>query len=432
MTGEKAKARGKAARAAGTPLGKQARAVVKQMPTKALQQQAAAFINPLTRQEEAVLEYAHTLANPWIEEPSGVPLILGSGSVRTNKAQLIYEGQAVTGAVGTVAWVVLNMDQWVPTAADPFAALPYQFGTYQGGTPGNLGWFSTSNTQTSTSLPSAGTAAATMVADGFTPIVYKVLDGTVGNQTGVRLVAAGLRVFSDAAAVSAQGKLAVVATTVPLNTAAQGGLSAATYTQLSGMPQDLVSFQTAPCAGWVAGKALHVVAIPNSPVAFQFYPQPAAGVVNSAFPSLAAILSGGAAGQTFTWQAVYDYEFTFTFTNVTGVSDDPVYNVGSGPVSQVHSAMQVGGVATAGNLSKTNGKNPLGVQAFVQQVHNSTPGRAPEIIALAKRPGQKTNNWGSTLSKVAHGGLDLISNLAPGWLGGAAKLGKGVLNLFGI
>jgi len=439
MTGEKSKSkqRTKAARGAGqAPLAKQARAAVKNnMPTRALQQQASALINPLTRQEEAVLEYAHTLANPWIEEPSGVPLILGSGTVRTNKAQLIWEQQATVTTAGQIAAVIVSLDGWCPTTSDSSDALPYQFGTYQGGTPGNFAWYSNGvNAGPVAALPTANLSPATMAATGISmsPIVMKVLDGTVNVNTGVRLVAAGLRVFSDAPELTAQGKLCVVATSTPLSTPATGGLSGSTYAQLSGMPQDLVSFQTAPCAGWKSGTALHVVAIPNSPVAFQFLEQPATGFVNSSYPQLAAILSGGATGQTFTAQIVLDYEFTFSFTNVTGVADDPVYNAGPGAVSQVHSSMMQGGVTTTGSLAKTNGKNPLGVQAFVSQVHNTSPGRGPEILKIAKMPGQKTNNWGSTLSKVAHSALDLIGNYAPSWVGGAAKVGKGLLNAFGF
>jgi hypothetical protein len=353
--------------------------------------------------------------------------------VRTNKAQLIYEQTIPTGSVaGNIGAIIVSLDGWCPTTGDSSAALPFQFGTYQGGTPGNFAWYTTGGVATGTTIPAAGQTPAAMLAAGWSPIVMKVLDGTVNPSTGVRLVAAGLRVFSDAAINTAQGKLAVIATSVPLNLAATGGLTGSSYTTLSGMPQDLVSFETAPCAGWKSGSALHVVAIPNSPVAFQFLEQPATGVVNSSYPQLAAILSGGAIGQTFTAQIALDFEFTFSFTNVTGVADDPVYNAGPGAVSQIHSSMSQGGVAMGGSLAKTNGKNPLGVQAFVQQVHNTSPGRAPDLIAMAKRPGIKTNNWGSTLSKVAHSGLDLIANFAPSWLGGAAKVGKGLLNAFGI
>jgi hypothetical protein len=425
------------ARGAGqAPLAKQARAVAKNsMPTRALQQQASALISPLTRQEEAILEYAHTLANPWIEDPSGVPLILGSGTVRTNKAQLIWEQQVTNKNAGEVAFIVVSLDGWCPTGSDSQDALPYQFGTYQGGTNGNFAWYSGAAAATGgTTFPVANVTPANMALAGINalPIPMKVLDGTVNANTGVRLVAAGLRVFSDAAVNTAQGKLCVVATSAPLATSATGGIAGATYAQLSGMPQDLVSFQTAPCAGWKSGSALHVVAIPNSPVAFQFLNPPAAGFLNSSYPQLGAMLSGGAAGQTFTAQIVLDYEFTFSFTNVTGVADDPVYNAGPGAVSQVHSSMMQGGLTTSGPLAKTNGKNPLGVQSFVSQVHNTMPGRAPEILKIAKIPGEKTNNWGTTLSKVAHSGLDLISKVAPSWLGTAANVGKGILNFFGI
>jgi hypothetical protein len=437
MKGGKSKQRVKAAKAGNQPLAKQTRAVAKgNLPTRALKQQMSSLISPLTRQEEATLEYAHTLANPWIEEPAGCPLILGSGTVRTNKAQLTFEGSSIANSAG-FAFVAVDLDGWVTVGPDATDALPVQFTSYSGGTQGTPIWYSAANFAggtggTTTSLPAA---TDTTAITGLLSQPTKLLDGTVNNRTGVRLVAAGLRVFSDAAVNTAQGKLAVIAASQPTNTKANGGLPLAAYADISGAPQDLVSFETRPCAGWKSGEALHVVGIPTDPSAFQLNDLPAAGSTAFGYPQLAAILTGGASGQTFTWQVVFDYEFTFSMTNLTGVSDDPIYNAGPGAISNITSSMAQQGAAKAGPMALTNGKNTVGVKGWLSHVHATQPGRAPEVLKMATMAPQQGgffNNVGKTLSKVAHGALGLIGQYAPGWLGTAAKAGKGVLDFLGF
>jgi hypothetical protein len=263
----------------------------------------------------------------------------------------------------------------------------------------------------------------------------KLLDGTINNRTGVRLVAAGLRVFSDAPAVSAQGKLAIIATSEPSNSAVNGGLPLNSYTQLSGAPQDLVSFQSLPCAGWKSGQMLHAVAIPSSPAAFQMNALPGTGSAAYGYPQLCAILSGAAYTQTFTYQIVFDYEFMFTMSNVTGVADDPIYNAGPGAISNITSSMLQQGVTRPGPLALTSGGNTTGVKAWLGNIHATMPGRAPQLMQLATRPapmGGHTNNLGKTLSSVAHGALNLIGKYAPSWMGTVAKGAQGVLNFLGL
>jgi len=433
-----AKERKKTAKEAGKPLLKQARAVSKSMPTRGLSQQMSALMSPLTRQEEATLEYAHTLANPWIEQPGGCPLVLGSGTVRTNKAQLIFEGQAQANEEG-FAFVAVQMDGWTPifTGTDQQNEQTYHYTTAQGTPVGWPIWYSNHGYAggtggTPTSLP-ADSDDNTIL--GLVPVATKILDGTVNSSTMIRQVACGLRVFSDAPAISAQGKLCIVATSDPTANAATGGLSLATYEGLSGMPQDLVSFQTRPCAGWKSGEALHAVAIPNNPLCFQLND---ANVTPGwrAFvdPQLAAILTGGEPYQTFTWQVVYDYEFSFSMTNITGVADDPIYNAGTGAVGNIVAGMTQQGATRPGHLALTNGKNPLGAKAWLSHIHATQPGRAPAILQMASKPsptgGGWFNNLGKALKPAAQAGLGLLSSI-PGVGGVLGKLGSGILSMFG-
>lgn len=395
----------------------------KTLPTTGLKQQYSSVVSPLCRQEIATLEYAHTLANPWVEEPSGLPLILGSAVMRTNKCQLIFEGQATCNSSG-FAFVLVNMDGWIEPSTG--SGVPqYQYTSYSGGTQGYPIWYS-GGTFVGTTLP---TGALTTATTGLLAIQTKLLDGSVNAQTQVRLVASGLRVFSDAAEQTAQGKLAVVATTVPFGTAANGALVGSTYATLSGMPQDLVSWQAEPCAGWRSGHSLKAVAIPTDSTAFALFPPPATGASTVGYPQLGAILSGGATGQTFTFQVVFDYEFTFSLTNITGVRDDPIYSAPQGTLA----AIQAG--VTPISSGPHNKPNPSGAQAWVNEIHDRVPGRIPEIVAMTKRP-MMVDNRGNGLSNLIKQALPHVANfgmsLLPGWARGALGVaGSAIKSIFG-
>lgn len=343
-----------------------AKSVQRAMPTKGLSFQVKTISDPLTHQDIAIVSYLHTLGNPWVEDPAGVPLIAGTTLIRrTVKAQIKFEVQAIANASG-FCFVALNCDGWIGAQV----ALPTRYASYSGGTQGYP--LVTSNASyVGTSFPAA---AATSATAGLGFSVLPLLDGQVTDSTNLRMVAAGIRVFSDAAVNTAQGKIAVVATSRPAGTAAQGAVTASSYTTLSTLPTDVISFQSEPAAGWRAGHSLYAVAIPSDPQCFDMFNPPATGAAAFNYPQLAAMLSGGAANQTFTAQVVMDYEFDIGVTNLTGVDTDPIVGASSSDlvpyVAQMHGGKTGKGSANAG----------LGAQAFLTHTAMTRPSVLPSIL----------------------------------------------------
>jgi len=391
-----------------------AKQVSRKMPTKALAYQVKTISDPLTHQDVAIVSYLHTLGDPWVEDPAGVPLMAGGTLMRrTVKAQIKFECQAIANVSG-FACVGVNCDGWV---GDNQAA-PTRFASYVGGSQGFPAFF-TQNTYVGTSTP---TAAQTNSTTGLGTLQLPLLDGQVTSTTNVRLVAAGLRVFSDAAVNTAQGKLCVAATSRPYGQAAQGSFNGTTYATISTLPTDVMSFQTEACAGWKSGHSLYAVAIPSDPNCFQFFTPPASGTVAWSYPQLCAILTGGASGQTFTAQIVYDYEFDIGISNLTGVDTDPIA-VSSLPELAPHIAQMHGGKTGKGTWNQG-----LGAQAFLAQTAMTRPSKLPAIL----RPSDSVlGTIGSTakaaLSWAARKGLDYIKGFARG-----VPLLGGVMGALGI
>lgn len=387
-------------------VGKQ---VVREMPTKALQSQVQTIMDPLTLQDLAIAEYLITIGDPWVEEPAGVPILIGGATLRTVKVQQIYEGQATANASG-FGFVAVNTDTWV---ADNNGHASYVYSSYSGGTEGYPIWYSGA-TYVGTTLPVNTITTATA---GVLAIQKNLLDGQVTSLTDIRCVAAGLEVFSDAAAQTAQGKLAVVATTKPFDVAANGAIVGSTYSTLSGMPQDLLSFQTRPCAGWRAGSSMKVVAIPNDSQNFEMCFPVAVGRASFGYPQLAAILSGAAANQTFTWRIVYDYEFSLGKTYVTGVQAQPVF--GSDQSALMGAVGNFPSPTSVGPMGQFTGK---GVQGLVNHLAVTRPNKLLHLNQLATGAAQGANSGaGGGISNLFSQGLKWLGEKAGGAIKGIVK-----------
>lgn len=394
------------------------RAVAKQvsqkMPTKALSYQVKTVADPLTHQDLAIVSYLHTLGDPWVEDPAGVPLMAGGTLMRrTVKAQIKFEVQAVANSSG-FACVGLNCDGWVGDATQVLRA----FASYSGGTQGYPLWY-TNASYVGTTIPGA---VATTATSGLLAVQMPLLDGQVTSSSNVRMVAAGMRVFSDSAVNTAQGKLAIVATSRPYGSAAQGSLQGSSYATISTLPTDVASFQSEPCAGWKSGHSLYAVAIPSDPDCFAFFNPPTSGISVFSYPQLLAVLSGAAANQTFTAQVVMDYEFDIGISNLTGVDTDPLVVTSAADlvphISQMH----------AGKVGKGNANKGLGAQAFLAQTAMTRPAKIAAIV----RPSPSLLSTIGGAAKAALGwaaskGLDYIKGFARG----VPALG-GIMSAFGV
>ncbi len=378
-----------------------AKQVSNKMPTKALKYQVRTVADPMTHQDIAIVSYLHTLGDPWVEDPAGVPLMAGGTLMRrTVKAQIKFEVQAIANASG-FAFVCLNCDGWVGDAT----VVPTRFAAYSGGVQGYPLWYSNAS-YVGTSLPAS---TANTVTAGLLAAQMPLLDGQVTSTSNVRMVAAGIRVFSDAAVNTAQGKLAVLATSRPYGIAANGSLQGSNYATLSTLPTDVISFQSEPCAGWKSGHSLYAVAVPSDPECFTFFNPLASGTAVFSYPQLGAILTGAAANQTFTAQVVMDYEFDIGVSNLTGVDTDPLVVTDMGTlvphVSQMH----------AGKVGKGNANQGLGMQAMLAQTALTRPSKLPALLKPA--PSLLSQIGGAAqaaLGWAARKGLDYVRGFAKG------------------
>lgn len=391
-----------------------AKQVQNRMPTKGLAYQVKTIADPLTHQDIAIISYLHTLGDPWVEDPAGVPIMAGGTLMRrTVKAQVKFEVQAIANASG-FAMIALNCDGWV----GPTGGIPIQYASFSGGTQGYPIWY-TNASYVGTSTPNF---TATTATAGLLSVQLPLLDGQVTTSSNVRMVAAGMRVFSDAAVNTAQGKLAICATSRPGATPQNGGFYSTGYATLSSLPTDVVSFQAEPCAGWKSGHTMYAVAIPSDPNCFNFYNPPAIGTAAYSYPQLMAVLSGAAANQTFTAQIVFDYEFDIGVTNLTGIDTDPT--VVTSPDQLVpHISMMHAGKTGSGNANKA-----LGAKAFLAQAALTRPTILPSLV----RPSNSLLSSVGSAAKAALGwaaskGLDYVRGFAKG----VPVLG-GIMNVLGL
>lgn len=382
-----------------------AKTVSATMPTKALAFQVKTIADPLTHQDIAIISYLHTLGDPWVDDPAGVPLMAGGTLMRrTVKAQIKFEIQAIANASG-FASATLNCDGWVGSEASVGTANKYA--SYNVASQGFPLWY-TNALYVGTTLPSS---IGTTATPGLLATPMPFLDGQITSTSNVRMVAAGMRAFSDSSINTAQGKIAMVATSRPFGTPAQGALTASSYATLSTLPTDVVSFQAVPCAGWKSGSSLYAVAIPSDPNCFTFFNPPAIGSQVFGFPQLGAILTGGAANQSMTVQVVMDYEFDIGVSNLTGIDADPIVSVSPSDlvphISQMHAGKVGSGKANMG----------LGAQAFLQQTAVTRPLKLASAIQQASNPGLLSGIGGAAkaaLGWIADKGLGYVKNFVRG------------------
>ncbi len=391
-----------------------AKKISQAMPTKALGFQMKTISDPLTHQDLAIMSYLHTLADPWVEDPAGVPLMAGGTLMRrTVKAQLKFEVQATANASG-FACVLLACDGWTGDAT----LAPVRYAAYSGATQGYPVWY-TGATFAGTSLPAAANSTATT---GLNAVQMPLLDGQVTSTSNVRMVAAGIRVFSDASVTTAQGKLCVVATSRPYGTAAQGALQSSSYATISTLPTDVMSFQSQPCAGWNAGHSLYAVAIPSDPECFTFFNPATTGQATVSYPQLGAILTGAASGQTFTAQLVMDYEFDIGVSNLTGVDTDPV------AVTTKENLVPHIAMMHEGKTGKGNANQGLGMQAMLAQTALTRPSKLPALLkpsdGLLSKVGGAAQ---AALGWAAKKGLDYVRGFAKG-----VPILGGIMNVLGL
>jgi len=341
-----------------------------------MQAQFDALFDPLTHEDDALQAYAITISDPQVEDPAGVPISLGFNATRTLKPQIKISVQATANASG-FAFVSVCMDGWI---ADPVGVVEYA--SYSGGTQGFPVWYNSAS-YLGTAIP---TSAITTATTGVLAAPMQLLDPQVSTTTNYRQVACGMKVYSDAPAQTAQGRILIGSTTRPYDSGQTGGFEGADFNEVWGYPADLSHCESRPCAGWQSGECLHAFAVPSDPDAFRFRVPPATGSATAGFPQMCAILSGGAAGQTFTAEITYDYEFTIGDTHITGVDANPSVTVDGSRLTNVLSLMGAGGKSRTNFVPASQSSNQIlagnGVHAAVAELAQTRPGK---LKHMAKR-----------------------------------------------
>jgi len=395
------KPRGKKPRKAvgGDAILARTRTLVSKSGSSAIRSQMEGLINPLTLQDLALFEYTFTLGHPWTREPSGVPAILGTAVVRTSKAQLLYELNIIANASG-FAFCSVSIEGWTDNSGTVQSG--NLMSSYSGGTQGYPIWY-TDSTFAGTTFPTDGATTATA---GLLRQQQQLIDPSFGQNQRYRVVAVGLRAVTVAPAQTAQGKLAVISTSRPWSSAANGAIAGSTYATFAGLPEDIADFKSIGIPGMVADRPLACFAVPPGDDAFTMYTPPATGRSTFMYPQMAVMLTGAASGQTANVQIVYDYEFTMGTSNITGTSTDPVMPVGLDNIKMANSLIP----GRAHNLNATEAAlSPHGSAGFVNYLAATAPGKIAHLNrpALAGGVSSSTSSFGSFIGK----GLSLVKGL---------------------
>jgi len=372
------------------------------------------LFEPLTLQDEAIFGYAKTLSDPWAEHPTGVPLVLGSGGVRTVKVQIRRRAEVQCNASG-FGFLAVAMENW----DEPGDGAGYnsQYVTYTGGVKGQDVWYSDS-AYVGTVFPALNATSATT---GVNSLEQPLLDDSLTTTTNYRQVACGIRGWSDAAYEAASGNVTFYSTSEPYAAVTLGGLTDASTSDLFAVSPYVLTQKTRAIPGWKSGEVMSTFAVPTGRNAFEFNNPVATGTTTFSYPSIGVAIEGGQSGQTFYVEIVKVFEFEFTQSFRVDVEPEPTLHVGPERVANVIRGMHPYKVSVArpanGPTPSTvhNGAGPL---AFVKEIMQTRPGKLSHLQQIISRPQ-------NMLKPVLASGVQWLAKNAmsflPGVIGKAAK-----------
>lgn len=385
---------------------------IKQTVPKPLRSQFQSLASPLTRQDDAILAYLSTVADPFIDNPSGVPLILGSGGVTTIKAEVERTFTVQAGTTG-FGFLSVNADAWIGYE-DGVTGTGYAYATYNGGVAGYDIWY-TGSTYASSAIPAySATTATTGLLAGTMPLV----DQSWNNSTQMRMVAMGLHCWSDDSAFTAKGDVYVLSTSEPFGDPAHGAITGCTEAVFTNTNKEIMARSSVPLSGWVSGNILSTSAVPSTAAAFDFHIPVASGNTSFGFPQIAVVMTGAAAGQTLKVKVSKVFEFEKNNDNRVGDLPEPTVAAPADRVSeglrQIHAKGPHHGPAPVGANGIHSGN---GLHAFVNEVKNSNP---TKLLSLSNEMGRPSSGWGETARQVLSFAAKKAVNFLPTWAGKAA------------
>lgn len=371
------------------------------------------IVDPLTRQDEAIFGYLTTLSDPWIDDPTGVPLILGTGDVRTTKARTKRLISVQTNASG-FGFCTVNNDGWDSTADD----VVRQYASYSGGTAGNDVWYTDSSFVGTTVPAYTATTATTGLLASPAPLVDQALDAN----SQMRQVAVGIRAWSDAALLNAAGDIRIVSTVDPVNGADEGAIVGGTDAVFEGINPFIMAQEMVPLSGWKSGHVVSTFAVPTTKDAFIMRHLPDVGSTEFGFPQIAVIITGAAANQTVKVEIVKIFEFEFQQSNRLGVEPEPTVGSDVSSIMSNVNATHPYKVRTPAPVHASglhNGGGPLG---FVSNLMATRPAKLPALQHAMSKPS-------SMLAPLVKSGVSWLASKAKQFLPGIAK---SALDFFGF
>jgi hypothetical protein len=365
--------------------------------------QLQSLADPLTKQDEAIFGYLSTLSDPWIDEPTGVPLILGSGDVRTTKARTKRLITLQANASG-FAFLTVNNDGW---ERDNPGNL-YQYASYPLGVAGNDVWY-TDGTYVGTTLPAyTATTATTGLLASAAPLIDEALDAN----SMLRQVACGIRCWSDAAALVAAGNVRVVSTVDPINGAGEGALPGSTDATLEGISPFIMAQEMRPLPGWRSGDMMSTFAVPTTKDGFEMRYLPAVGSTAFGFPQIGIIITGAAANQTFKVEIAKLFEFEFQQSNRLNVAPEPTVGSDMGVIGNNVAATHEFKVREASPVHEASGiHNGAGPLAFAKNMMVTRPLKIEHLQQAMTKPT-------SSLAPLIQSGVSWLAKRARSYLPG--------------
>jgi hypothetical protein len=380
--------------------------------------QMRSIVDPLTKQDEAIFGYLTTLSDPWIEDPTGVPLILGTGDVRTTKARTKRLITVQCNASG-FGFLTVNNDGWDRDSADAL----WRYAAYDG-VGGSDIWY-TDASYVGTTLPAYNaTTATTGLLASQAPLVDQSLD----YNSQMRQVAAGIRAWSDASLLNAAGDIRIVSTVEPIGTPSEGSISGpgagTTDATLEGINPFIMAQELVPLAGWKSGEVVSTFVVPTTRTAFEMHHLPAAAQSINTFgwPQMGIIITGAAPNQTVKVEIVKIFEFEFQQSNRLNVEPEPTIGSDMGTIGSNLSHLHPYKVRRPATVHQSGIHNGAGPLAFASNLMTTRPAKLPALQHAMAKPS-------SSLAPIVQAGVSWLAKKAKSFLPGIASK---ALSFFGF
>jgi len=261
--------------------------------------QQADFALKLTTDEQTKLAYLHTLADPWLPNPSQIPVALASNMSPSDMYQVRLSGTAKANSDG-FAYVAIQADNWFGQASlSPMVTAD----SFQNGYPIRY----TDENYVGTAIGSVA-GSATGVGGHWAVPLPEFMTG-LGTTDHVTLVSYGLLGYPVSSVDTTDGRIMVLRSNDPFSSLAFGRVTDETFTGLTAYDQDIIPNQIYSLSNWPNNTAVHVSGLPTAQHSLESYlPSGAGASITTNYAQLAIVIDGIATGDAIVWEAVFNYQ----------------------------------------------------------------------------------------------------------------------------